>query len=109
MDNKLNKHAPGPWHLEPLQSDQGASIAICGPDDYGVLATIQPLNADDEPDIHTAVREPYDDANARLIAAAPELLEALRAMFDAYFIGQHFTATSALGKAHAAISKAEGN
>jgi hypothetical protein len=68
------QHSPGPWHVEPLQWDRGASIAICNKH-QGVLAIIEPLNeADDEA---TAVRDECDYANASLMAAAPLLLEAL--------------------------------
>lgn len=71
------EHTKGPWHIEPLQWEHGASIAICGPEDSGILATISPINEDDDPDESTAERAPEDEANARLIAAAPDLLEAL--------------------------------
>ena len=66
--------APGPWHIEPSQWDHGASIAICNKQ-QGVLAIIQPLN--DAEDAASAQRDPCDYANAHLMAAAPELREAI--------------------------------
>jgi hypothetical protein len=69
-------HTPGPWHTEPLQWDHGASIAICSKQ-QGVLAIIPPLN--DAEDAATAGHDPHDIANGQLMAAAPEMLEALEA------------------------------
>lgn len=69
-------HTPGPWHTEPLQWDHGASIAICSKQ-QGVLAIIPPLHeAEDEA---TAEHDPHDIANSELMAAAPDMLEALEA------------------------------
>lgn len=71
---QTTEYSPGPWHVEPLQWDRGASIAICNRQN-GVLAVIQPLN--DAEDSQSALRDPCDLPNAHLMAAAPELLEAL--------------------------------
>ncbi len=104
------KHTPGPWHLEPLQADHGASFAICGPGDYGILATIAPINADDEPDIHTAKREPYDEANACLILASPDLLETCkqsRHLLASDAFSEHIR-KPVLALLNSAIAKAEG-
>jgi len=69
-------YTPGPWHTEPLEWDRGASIAICSKR-QGVLAIIPPLH--DAEDGATAEHDPHDIANSRLMAAAPEMLEALEA------------------------------
>jgi hypothetical protein len=69
-------HTPGPWHTEPLLWDHGASIAICSKQ-KGILAIIPPLN--DAEDQATAEHDPHDIANGNLMAAAPEMLEALEA------------------------------
>lgn len=77
-------HTPGPWTVEPLQWDHGASIAIVARG-Y-IVATIPPENEADDPDIGTAQRGPHDQANARLIAAAPDgyqLAHDLEAQFGA--------------------------
>jgi hypothetical protein len=75
-------HSPAPWSVEPLQWDHGASIAIVS--GGSVLCVIPPRNEDEEPDYHSAVRAPSDEANARLIAAAPELLAALETVLAAF-------------------------
>lgn len=57
----MSKHSPGPW-------------VVNGVDDLGAYVYI-------DSDCHVVVRCPdpgVEDANARLIAAAPDLLEALR-------------------------------
>jgi hypothetical protein len=82
MPKTLASHTPGPWKVQPLQYDQGGTIAICSTPGCGIIATIPPMNEDDEPTAETAQRDPCDEANARLIAAAPELLEALEASED---------------------------
>ena len=62
----MGKHTPGPWVAEEYPVSHDHTVwGVC--DGNGRLLT----------DIHT-------DADARLIAAAPELLEALRWMLDAY-------------------------
>lgn len=87
----MSKPTPGPWHVEPLQSDHGGSLAICGPahcpenpdyEELGIIAIIWPMNADDEPNYDTAVRHPSDVANANLLAAAPSLLAACELMLE---------------------------
>lgn len=61
---------PGPWHVEPEEWTNGRGIAICADD--AIVAIIDPeIAADDE-----------DKANARLIAAAPELLATLVEMTE---------------------------
>lgn len=67
----------GPLSVEPYQYDHGASIAICHRE-RGVLALIEPLNVEDNPDMHSAKREPWDEAYAKLFAASPDMLTALR-------------------------------
>lgn len=75
-------HTSGPWSVEPRQYDQGASLAIVAPN-HGYIVAIVPYDDDiqteDEPDYSTVVRHPTDEPNARLIAAAPAMLEALKA------------------------------
>jgi hypothetical protein len=69
-------HTPGPWHTEPFQWDYGASIAICSKQ-QGVLAIIPPLN--DVEDDATPQHDLHDIANSNVMAAAPDMLEALEA------------------------------
>jgi len=60
---------PGPWHT--IDTDRG--IYIIGPSS-SLLAIVQPY--------HSNVVQ--NEANARLIASAPELLEALTALYASY-------------------------
>jgi len=70
-------HTPGPWFVG-FSPDMDGESGEYGPDVYdsevGVFAVI-----DGEPE---TVAQPYLEANARLIAAAPEMLEALERIRD---------------------------
>jgi hypothetical protein len=69
----MSKHTPGPWFIH---EDQHDNVTIKAPDGDGVpwnVATILSYCGD----------PPCDKANARLIAAAPELLEALQELYNA--------------------------
>jgi hypothetical protein len=57
----MTKHTPGPWQVA-----SEATATILGPSPTGLR-------------IIAVAEEPNQTANAKLIAAAPELLEALRA------------------------------
>ncbi len=89
-----NKHTPGPWGLEHHLLQDGN-----GGEKYS-LVTIRPNKTIK---IHTWKDE--DEANARLIASAPDLLEALEGLMknepqDAEYPGW-------LQKARSIISKAK--
>lgn len=92
------QHTPGPW----LYAQEGVnSFGIVKPDGHSVVHLVALSNS-------TAARDL--EANARLIAAAPELLAALELML------KQFTKTpstlkdsEARCKAHAAIAKATGS
>jgi len=99
----MSKYTPGPWAIRRIAEVPGA---ICGgvtrqymrgvgTDQLAMVCSVQPDNGGDE----------AMEANARLIAAAPELLEALEWLLDD--VGR---ASSMLGavKARAAIAKATG-
>ena len=87
------KYAPGPWNIVPVF----AGYAING---YRIYAG-------DEIVARThAVDEGYDEANAALISAAPDLLEALRLVVDTAENGGWPGATIVV--ARAAIAKALG-
>ena len=99
------QHTPGPWELDC--SGLGAWIMAGGPDGLHV-ATI-PIARDGD----------WSDANARLIAAAPDMLAALKhilaadeaAMKELAKMGSDQFDTShgsSIGLARAAIAKAEG-
>lgn len=106
------KHTPGPWRLS-------------GPDDFNDY-TIQPPNAElaiaavvNGAMWHMGGKSNEHEANARLIAAAPELLEALEKIthyaecqIEAFKSGRPFLDMTAFRllcpKARAAIAKATG-
>ena len=91
----MTQHTPGPWQTFPALSNP-PSIVI-GPVERGDLGFVaQTVGGNDE-------------ANARLIAAAPELLEALRDLIIACNMspGQELTVSLAIENANAAIAKAE--
>lgn len=108
----MSKHTPGPWksHLvddTTIIDSTGRFIAsVCGgDDDLG------------EADYNNTDEWPILEANARLIATAPEMLEALKAhdayMLDAGFSGPddpalHPKAAANWHHCRAAIAKAEG-
>lgn len=96
-------HTPGPWSIvEHSWSDTGIDSAT----DYVCLLRIDP--SDEECEVAMSNRMA---ANARLIAAAPELLEACKSFSD------HLTGPTAwtqdqedalIERVHAAIAKATG-
>lgn len=65
------KHTSGPWKLERLTGDHNVGVRVAGPVVSGYTAFINTRWPHAEQRIE-------QEANARLIAAAPELLEALR-------------------------------
>ena len=102
----MSKHTPGPWEWNGPNQLWG-----------GERATEEVLTAKDDGEpygMHSALIEHHWDggvakANARLIAAAPELLEALRALIDMDVAYQRGPAVQeAVEAARAAIAKATG-
>ena len=92
----MKQHTPGPWRIVEF-ADSG--IFVSPPDDNisvicDIVTRSQELGNDDPSD--------EDRANAALIAAAPELLEALRRIFK---MSLDVTIKDI---ARAAIEKAEG-
>lgn len=99
------KHTPGPWHADAagqITAQADASLPLL---DYQVALTVAPVAG-------TKGRE-IREANARLIAAAPELLEALQSIAEYWNRDQNETAMAdacwhAIKTAMAAITKATG-
>jgi hypothetical protein len=81
----MNAHTPGPWYLDAHDEKGWFLLSESGPD---IMA------------------EPFDcaDADARLIAAAPDMFDALQAIVDAY--GDRDTLL--LAQCKAALAKAKG-
>jgi hypothetical protein len=108
------KHTPGPWLCQAIDvegPDYGVSIAAANLG--GLVGAALPWPTEIDSGDMARV-----EANARLIAAAPELLEALEELSDrasnfsvsgVYFDEPCMTAErAALEKAYAAIAKATG-
>ena len=115
----VSKHTPGSWTASPgrgqMPSDWFDAVVV-GPDGVFDNIAICPErrvygpdgNGDDD------LSREQVEANARLIAAAPELLDALRAMLGVHDFGGRRrcwcgdTGACAPCKARAAVAKAQG-
>ena len=100
----MSKHAPGPWMVLDTPESMYAPFWIVAKSNVSLAAKMRVASIDDEPEAR---------ANARLIAAAPELLEALKQLLrqvDESGNGDasDFGWPSATHAARAAIAKAEG-
>ena len=96
--SESNKFTPGPWNNMPKTE----YVPICKQDEVGLaLGFINSTNLE---------RTAEGKANAYLIAAAPDLLEALEQMIDEYgTAGDGWTRNNkALRDAREVISKARG-
>ena len=102
-----SKHTPGPWSAYVDRSTKTIAVDI-GPDPHGGRPCIVDWTGFDGCDLPLNQRI----ANARLIAAAPDLLEALKDMLNAEntypYGGMSESEIAAIQKARAAIAKAEG-
>jgi hypothetical protein len=72
----MSKHTPGPWAISSGDFILQNHAAVDAPK-HGALALVVWKMEDDG-------RSPECEANARLIAAAPDLLEALKGLDEAY-------------------------
>jgi hypothetical protein len=70
------KHTPGPWFMEAEPYDSYYQIS----DDFSTtLAQVEAWDGDNDEEVMGEAK-----ANARLIAAAPELLQALEGMLEIF-------------------------
>lgn len=97
------KHTPGPWHVDPKAAEESffEDVSILRHDGLAVAVAVH--NGDIVP--------PEPEANARLIAAAPDLLEALKLCVDniqGIADEEDLPSTAIRAKARAAIDRAEG-
>ena len=91
MNTHTHTHTPGPWHYAPgeiVYGPSGETVASCR-----FVTNFKDTNV----------------ANMRLVAAAPELLAALKAMMNRYGDKSEHPFCDASISARAAIVKAEGN
>lgn len=88
------KHTPGPWELRTLEDDS-PTIVVCDAKEEEICC------------VHYGYLRYENESNARLIATAPDLLEAAKLAMVQVFLanGSENTAYKAL---EAAINKAEG-
>lgn len=101
----MSKHTPGPWNVNPNPRAEWIAIAT---NEHDLIATI------DTPRLGSAKRTGEPEANANLIAAAPELLAVLEQWDTALAFGSIvFDDDSKRERAEAltraAIAKATGN
>jgi hypothetical protein len=97
----MSAHTPGPWNVMPGRSLLHVETDCDNPGGAGVPICSLPLKA---------------EANARLIAAAPDLLDALRDALTGFTDLSngwperelHMTPAEVIAKAVAALAKAEG-
>ena len=108
MSDETQKHTLGPWYFDrkivaKINGHKHITWMIAG-DGYGVAICIVPIEDKTEKVVEMV------DANARLIASAPDLLDALESMLA---VGMNIASTegecgAAMSKARAAIAKATG-
>jgi len=118
------KHTPGPWDclIEGVEQRGGDSHTISAGEHFATVAMV-PLASDASThgeEGETVITEAEAISNARLIAAAPELLEALRALLavqgvDEYdndrvnrLVAEGDGFFAAIAKARTTIAKATG-
>jgi len=101
----MSKHTPGPWNCEGGHGN--TSVVIEGPNGE-VLGNVRAFIPSGEIRHGSPMMMPWAEGmtNARLIAAAPELLAALQGMV--YYYGSVSADVDELFKASAAIAKATG-
>lgn len=101
----MSAHTPGPWCTDLSECEPGDSVAIMA---HGAIIA-EVLGADSFPCLDDNQLESFDkelQANARLMAAAPDLLKACKEAYTALPMAKHNNATNAILRA--AIAKAEG-
>lgn len=92
----MSKHSPGPWRIEPDAYSGGAAWIK----DAAGYAVVEAHRCEQPLDISP------DDA--RLIAAAPELLDALKMAMELAWQARGGDSTAAMSEAYALIRRIEG-
>ena len=96
----MSKHTAGPWWIEKTDAVDLPNHVGISSDKHGLLAQVVWCMEEDE-------RTPVCEANANLIAAAPELLEALEKIIDSGEI-PYCESDPLVIKAKEVITKAKG-
>jgi hypothetical protein len=100
------KHTPGPWAYRPAPWDDWGVVRAGG---SFICQARDPKVGDPDLDLHRRSGTDPWEANARLIAAAPDLLLAAKAIIYTDERGQGVGYAEAMTALAAAIAKAEGN
>lgn len=99
----MSEYTKGPWSVDPLE--QGILGDVSTPDGSQCVAQAQQISGDDR-------KQSIRQANARLISAAPELLDALQNLIDGVLdvrgVDMEEYRPQAFKRARDAISKALG-
>ena len=101
---ETSAHTAGPWEYGPAENYNGFWIAPRGR--LPTLASVERCGQQLNVMAHNFPGS--TEANARLIAAAPDLLDALNALVDWQAEVKHAVPRTFLDAARAAIAKAEG-
>lgn len=113
MNETPNKPTPGPWtvhhFLAPDMDRTDAGLYEVEEANRRILERLDDGRTGDREDRTSAWMDVHDeaDANARLIAAAPDLLAALKAILNSDGLPEHVHEDNR-ARAIAAIAKAEG-
>lgn len=98
MTSKMNKHTPGPWAAGLTENRKVPALVVGATSACGfapLVCHVQSADID------------IGNANARLIAAAPELLSALQGLLKGIFDGpDEANAAMLVAKARDAVNKA---
>ena len=94
-------HTPGPWKWSDQYEtgDDRPTFSLIGEGGYGILSC---------DGVENSPQCLHDEANARLIAASPDLLDALTKLVNGASSGNSPTSAALLKNARAAIAKATG-
>ena len=96
------QHTPGPWRT--IESTNTTMRTVVGPDfpGQGYIADVNLCRTNDAQDID-------GEANARLIAAAPELLQLVKDMREAFYVkGTRKALLAVMERSKSVMEKAEG-
>ena len=98
----MNKHTPRPWRT--IESINTTMRTVVGPDfpGQGYIADVNLCRTNDAQDVD-------GEANARLIAAAPELLQLVKDMREAFYVkGTRKALLAVMERSKSVMEKAEG-
>ncbi len=99
----MTKHTPGPWYADPGKRVTGFAVTHDGEPNPLAIALRKPANS-----YSKGISDIKALANARLIAAAPELLAELEETHAALCFTPDYIGTERHKRNSAAIAKARG-